>query len=110
VAGAGDQQRDFFISYTGADRAWAEWIAVQLEAAGYTTVLQAWDFRPGSDFVEQMHRATEQTQRTIAVLSQRYLESVFAAAEWHTIFAKDPTEVAPVSQTGQGLAKATSSG
>jgi hypothetical protein len=24
---------DFFISYTGADQAWAEWIAVQLEAA-----------------------------------------------------------------------------
>jgi tetratricopeptide (TPR) repeat protein len=83
--------RDFFISYTGADRAWAEWIAVQLEAAGYTTVLQAWDFRPGSDFVEQMHQAIEQTQRTIAVLSQRYLASVFSAAEWHAIFAKDPT-------------------
>jgi TIR domain len=64
---------------------------VQLEAAGYTTVLQAWDFRPGSDFVERMHRAIEQTERTIAVLSQRYLGSVFAAAEWHAIFAKDPT-------------------
>jgi hypothetical protein len=32
---------DFFISYTGVDRAWAEWIAWQLEAAGYTVVLQA---------------------------------------------------------------------
>jgi hypothetical protein len=49
-----DQQRDFFISYTGADRAWAEWIAVQLEAAGHTTVLQAWDFRPGQDFLHEM--------------------------------------------------------
>jgi phage replication-related protein YjqB (UPF0714/DUF867 family) len=40
--------RDFFISYTGVNRPWAEWIAVQLEAAGYTTVLQAWDVnRPG---------------------------------------------------------------
>jgi TIR domain len=38
------QARDFFISYTGVNRPWAEWIAVQLEAAGYTTVLQAWDF------------------------------------------------------------------
>jgi hypothetical protein len=83
--------RSFFISYTGADQAWAEWIAVQLEAAGYTTLLQAWDFRPGSDFVEQMHQAIEQTERTIAVLSHRYLASVFAAAEWHAIFAKDPT-------------------
>jgi hypothetical protein len=41
---------DFFISYTAVNRPWAEWIAVQLEAAGYTTLLQAWDFRPGSDF------------------------------------------------------------
>jgi hypothetical protein len=40
-------RRDFFISYTQADRAWAEWIAWQLEEARYTTVLQAWDFAPG---------------------------------------------------------------
>jgi hypothetical protein len=26
--------RDFFISYTAVNRPWAEWIAVQLEAAG----------------------------------------------------------------------------
>ena len=35
---------DFFVSYTSADRAWAEWIAWQLEAEGYTVVVQAWDF------------------------------------------------------------------
>lgn len=38
--------RDFFISYNRADGLWAEWIAWQLEEAGYTAVLQAWDFRP----------------------------------------------------------------
>jgi phage replication-related protein YjqB (UPF0714/DUF867 family) len=38
---------DFFVSCTGADQAWAEWIASQLEEAGYSTVLQAWDFRLG---------------------------------------------------------------
>jgi hypothetical protein len=43
--------KDFFISYNSADRQWAEWIAWQLEEAGYTTVLQAWDFRPDSNFV-----------------------------------------------------------
>jgi hypothetical protein len=48
------QARDFFISYTGVNRPWAEWIAVQLETAGYSTVLQAWDFRPGSDFFHEM--------------------------------------------------------
>lgn len=28
--------KDFFISYNSADRTWAEWIAWQLEEAGYT--------------------------------------------------------------------------
>jgi TIR domain len=43
--------RDFFISYTAVDEPWARWIAVTLERAGYTTLLQAFDFRPGSDFI-----------------------------------------------------------
>jgi hypothetical protein len=42
------ERPDFFISYTGADTPWAEWIAWQLEDASYTTRLQAWDFRPGT--------------------------------------------------------------
>jgi len=91
VTGAGEQQRDFFISYTGADRAWAEWIAVQLEAAGHTTVLQAWDFRPDSDFVHQMQQATSSAARTIAVLSPAYFGSVFGEAEWRAAFVKDPS-------------------
>src|SRR5262245_58446396 len=48
---------DFFISYTQVDRPWAEWIAWQLEAAGYTTVIQAWDFRPGANFAMAMQDA-----------------------------------------------------
>src|SRR5690242_3403019 len=31
---------DLFISYTRVDKAWAEWIAWQLEDAGYATKLQ----------------------------------------------------------------------
>ena len=83
--------RDFFISYTGVNRAWAEWIAVQLEATGYSTVLQAFDFRPGSDFVHQMHEATSTADRTVAVLSPAYFASAFSEAEWRAAFAKDPS-------------------
>jgi tetratricopeptide (TPR) repeat protein len=83
--------RDFFISYTQADRPWAEWIAVQLEAAGYGTLLQAWDFRPGSDFLHQMQQATTSATRTIAVLSPAYFGSAFGEAEWRAAFHKDPT-------------------
>ncbi len=40
-------RHDFFISYTGKDRAWAEWIAMQLEETGYHTIIQAGSPRSG---------------------------------------------------------------
>lgn len=82
---------DFFISYTGADSRWAEWIAWVLEEKQkYTTVLQAWDFVPGSNFVLEMQRATAAASRTIAVLSPDYLRSAYAQPEWAAAFAQDP--------------------
>jgi formylglycine-generating enzyme required for sulfatase activity len=81
---------DFFISYTSVDEAWATWIAWQLEEVGFTTAIQAWDFRPGSNFVQDMQQAIEDTERTIAVLSSHYLSSRFTKAEWMAAFAKDP--------------------
>lgn len=86
-------ERDFFISYNSADRAWAEWIAWQLEDAGFTTVLQAWDFVPGSNFVVEMDQAPKQTKRTIAVLSPSYLAASFTQPEWGSAFAGDPTGI-----------------
>src|SRR3989442_2898381 len=50
-------RKDFFISYTSVDASWAEWIAAELEHAGYTTIIQAWDFRPGSNFLSEMDNA-----------------------------------------------------
>jgi len=82
---------DFFISYTGVDRSWAEWIAWQLEAAGYTTMIQAWDFHPGANFALAMQDAAAVSERTIAVLSPAYLQSGFTAAEWAAAFARDPS-------------------
>jgi TIR domain len=55
------------------------------------TLLQAWDFRPGSDFLHQMQQATTAAGRTIAVLSPAYFGSAFGEAEWRAAFAKDPT-------------------
>jgi TIR domain len=82
---------DFFISYTAVDVRWAEWIAWVLEEKQkYTTVLQAWDFGPGSNFVLEMQRATASASRTIAVLSPDYLRSAYARPEWAAAFAQDP--------------------
>jgi hypothetical protein len=84
---------DFFVSYTRADQSWAEWIAYQLEDAGYDTMIQAWDFRPGSNFVLDMQRAATESERVIAVLSPSYLMARYTQPEWSVAFARDPTGV-----------------
>ncbi|KAF5418653.1 MAG: Tetratricopeptide (TPR) repeat [Candidatus Methanocomedens sp.] len=83
--------KDFFISYNSADISWAEWTAWTLEEAGYTTILQAWDFRPGSNFVLEMQRAASEAERTIAILSPAYLDALYTQPEWAAAFVQDPT-------------------
>lgn len=85
-----EKQKDFFISYNGKDKDWAEWIAWQLEATGYSVVIQAWDFRPGGNFVLEMQKAA-QADRTVVVLSPNYLSAQFTQPEWAAAFAQDPT-------------------
>jgi tetratricopeptide (TPR) repeat protein len=82
--------KHFFISYNKADRTWAEWIAWQLEEEGYTTIIQAWDFRPGVNFVHEMHEAVQEAERTIAVLSTNYLDALYTYPEWEAAFQQDP--------------------
>jgi hypothetical protein len=85
------QAADFFVSYTSADRAWAEWIAWQLEAEGYTVVAQAWDFTAGRDWAHEMQQATATAERVVAVLSAAYLRSAHGEAEWRVFYAQDPS-------------------
>jgi anti-sigma regulatory factor (Ser/Thr protein kinase) len=85
------ERKDFFVSYTGIDRRWAEWIAWQLEAEGYDIVVQAWDFSPGNDWAHEMQRAASTADRVIAVLSPEYMHSRHGEAEWRVFYARDPT-------------------
>lgn len=87
------QTRDFFISYTGRDEPWAEWLAWTLKEAGYSVTLQAWDFGAGSNFALEMHKAAQISDRTMCVLSEDFLKSNYAAPEWATAFADDPDGV-----------------
>jgi hypothetical protein len=82
-------RRDFFISRIGADRAWAEWIAWQLEAAGYTTVVQDWDFAPAQNFIGRMAEGLDTAEHTIAVLSDAYFRSPYCKDEWTGAFLHD---------------------
>jgi hypothetical protein len=72
---------DFFVSYTQADRAWAEWIAWILEEDGHRVLIQAWDFVPGSNWIQGMQSGARDSARTIAVLSDAYLRSIYGSAE-----------------------------
>jgi hypothetical protein len=80
---------DVFVSYNKNDQRWAEWIAWLLEEEGYRVVIQAWDFRPGGNFVLAMHEATR-ARHTVAVLSPSYLAAEYTHPEWAAAFAADP--------------------
>jgi len=72
-----DSDKDFFISYTSADKKWAEWIAWQLEEAQYSTILQAWDFRPGMNFVLEMDKAASSSRAT-----RRFRRASYVIVAW----------------------------
>lgn len=82
--------RSFFISYNKADITWAEWIAWELEEAGYATTVQAWDFRPGVSSGSMMRETLEKVDRVIAILSPDYLEAEFKQTEVAAAFGRDP--------------------
>ena len=84
------QAADFFVSYTSADRAWAEWIAWQLEE-DYNVIVQAWDFTAGRDWVHEMQHAAATAGRVVVVLSAAYLRSAHGEAEWRGFYADDPS-------------------
>lgn len=84
--------KDFFVSYNRNDHECAVWIAEQLkDHGGYSVIIQAWDFKAGSNFILGMHSASGMAERTIAVLSPDYLSAQFTQPEWAAAFAQDPT-------------------
>lgn len=81
--------KDFFISYSKADRDWAISIDRWLKEAGYSTHFQEADFPPGSNWAYEMVQGGE-AARTIAVLSPDYLTGNWIWPEMLTAFAADP--------------------
>lgn len=85
------ENKDFFISYTSIDVNWATWIAQTLEANGYTTVIQEWDFEKGGSFINDMHKSIETCSKIIIVMSEKYFKSDYCTTEWQNMLAKDLT-------------------
>lgn len=87
---------DFFVSYSPADERWAGWIAWQLEAAGHRVLIQAWDFVPGTNFIEYMDRGIRDAAVVVAVLSRNYLRSRYGTMEWQAALRTDPGKLVTV--------------
>ena len=74
--------KDFFISYTSSDEKYAKWIAELLERNGYTTIIQAWDFRPGDNFVSKINEALTSCKKMIIVLSENEIQLVSSGMDF----------------------------
>jgi len=85
------KKKDFFISYTSSDEKQAVWIAEVLEKANYTTIIQAWDFTPGKNFINEMDKGLRNSKHLIAVWSDAYFKSAFCKAEWTAAFVNYAT-------------------
>ena len=95
-----DRPVDFFVSHADADLEWAEWIAAELESAGYGVIVKAWDFRPGENILARHDETLATCRHTICVLSEHYVDSeaaVRTAAQY-----QDQTGKETPSDPGQG--------
>jgi tetratricopeptide (TPR) repeat protein len=79
---------NFFISHAGADRAWAEWVAWELDEAGYTLELDVWDWAAGQNFVLKMNNALARCERVVALFSAAYFDPErYTTEEWTATLA-----------------------
>jgi TIR domain-containing protein/tetratricopeptide repeat protein len=81
---------DFFVSYTQADRAWAEWIAWHLEDRGHRVLIQQWDISPGDNWIARIEDGVERSAHVVAVLSPDYVQSPWCRLERRAALRRDP--------------------
>lgn len=101
--------KDFFVSYTGTDATFATWVAELLEDNKYSVTIQAWDFKPGDNFVSKINEALLECEKLIVILSEGYLKSEWCEAEWTSKLAEQiklkerriiPIRIEPVDLKG----------
>ncbi|SHN38754.1 toll/interleukin-1 receptor domain-containing protein [Cryptosporangium aurantiacum] len=80
---------DVFVSYTGADERWAEWIAWTLQESGRSVLFQKWHMVPGMRWAARMAEGMRGAERTVAVYSKAYLESPHGAVEAEAAYIRD---------------------
>ncbi|MSM38678.1 MAG: TIR domain-containing protein [Geobacter sp.] len=87
----------FFVSYTGEDLKWAQWIVWELQNAKprYRCIAQFKDFAPGMNFIEKMREAAE-AECTLALFSQKYFSSKYCQQELDAALTGDANRLLAV--------------
>ena len=72
-----DLRYDVFLSYRhgGADTEFARELLLRLEEGGYRVAIDERDFQPQQNYVQEMERCILESRYTLAIISNRYLES-----------------------------------
>jgi hypothetical protein len=78
--------REFFLSFTGADRPWAAWLLAELDAAGYFSVSQLRDFVAGATSRWRWTRPPGGAA-DLGVLSPAALQASYVRQEWAQLTA-----------------------
>jgi hypothetical protein len=93
----GSPRGQIFVSYTSADRVWAEWISWQLVRDGWRVDVQAWDSVPGTNFVGWIDACLARADYVLLVVSQAYLTtSPWGALEWQAAYQPGQRRILPV--------------
>jgi hypothetical protein len=82
--------RDVYISYAEPDRAWAEWIAAQLEGAGLSVFLDIHDITPGQQITTTLSQAFRGAAVVLAIVSRSSVTSTYLVQEWELVLETDP--------------------
>jgi hypothetical protein len=85
------EQRDFFISFTGADQAYGDAINAALRATGFTTFYHPQDLGPGDNIPLWMDSALMNSRQMLALYSPEYAadRSIYSEAERYARFWQD---------------------
>ena len=81
-----EQRLDFYISYAGKDRLWAEWIGAELKNANYRL---SWTCGTGSgrQFILSREAALRRADRVLALCSAAYFGGGFTEQDWTAVMA-----------------------
>src|SRR6266849_1958835 len=88
---AQEPKKDFFVSYSSADRTWAEWIDWQLKTEGYSTIFPDQGLGLGSNFAPKIDNIFKEARQVIAVISPHYLNALYGQLEWAVVLRQEAT-------------------